>query len=477
MNKNDPAKLIDPSGRISARAAACRAVSEALMRRGFISQSLSEMQKEGLRGRDAALASEIALGALRRLLTIEAVLSRVATYQPRHVSPRLRSVLATAAYQLIWLDRVPDFAAVDEAVNLAKRFAGHGESRMTNAVLRRLANAVETRRTPWVPLHPQQVRVNWDQACTFSIPVLPDPQDSGESAYWAASIGERPRRHQQLVEFFGEEAARDIGWASQAAPPIVLIPNTLRLDIAAAGNRLRAAFGEDVAVDANGRGFISGQGPLANSPLLLTGDFYVQDTTAQACADAAPLALGQRILDLCAAPGGKSIALALARGDQGEIIACDTSAARLARLMQNVERLKLHSIHATQLPHPDAPLAPLGEFDLALVDAPCSNSGVLVCRSEARFALHDDKIASLTELQRALLQRAAAVVRPGGALVYSTCSIEPVENAEQVRACMASDPGWQLESETLHLPRWTGNLTDWRDGGYVAVLRRGPATA
>lgn len=471
MSKPANSKSNEIRGPISARAAACRAVADALLKRGFIGQALAEMQTHGLRGRDAALASEVALGAVRHLFTIEAVLGCVATYQPRHVSPRLRAVLATAAYQLIWLDRVPDFAAVDEAVNLAKRFAGHGEARMTNAVLRRLSNAIETRRTPWVPLAPRLIRVSWDQACAFNAPVLPEPQDDA-SSYWAAALGERPRRHQQLIAAFGDEAARAIGWASQAAPPVVLIPNTLRLNMPAAQARLREAFGADVAVDDHGRGFVTGRGPLAHSPLLASGEFYVQDTTAQACADAAPLLPDQRILDLCAAPGGKSIALCLARGDRGEIVACDTNSARLARLLQNVERLGLHSIHATQLPHPDAPLTPLGTFDLALVDAPCSNSGVIARRPEARLSLYDDKIASLTELQSGLLHRAAAVVRPGGALVYSTCSIEPIEDTEQIRAFMTAESGWQLESETLHLPHWTGNLTDWRDGGFVSVLRR-----
>lgn len=457
--------------RLTAREAACRAIADVLERRGFVSAALQRMQVRGLRGRDAALAAEIGLGTVRHLITLEHVLGRVAAYHPRHAAPRLRAVLAAAAYQLIWLDRVPEFAAVDEAVTLARRFCGGGAGRMANAVLRKLSSAIETRRTEWTPLSTSQIRVNWMQACSFRVPVLPEADDGPHVAHLAAVTGERPRRLQQLVDMFGDAAAAGISWASQAIPPVVLHPNSLRLNKEDAAARLRAAFGAEVVHDADGRGFMFGQGALANMSLIEDGSFFVQDVTANECAAAIPLAPGMRVLDLCAAPGGKSVALGLALRDQGEIIACDTDQRRIGWVGENARRMGLHCVRSTLI-RPDDSLESFGDFDVALVDAPCSNSGVIARRPEARLGLTDDKLASLNELQMRLLEKAALRIRRDGALVYSTCSIEPRENAELVRTFLAENAGWQLGLERLTLPRWTENPADWRDGGFVAVLRR-----
>lgn len=459
-------------GRPSARDAACRAIVTALERRGFVSDELQRMYAHGLHGRDAALAAEIALGTIRRLISIEHVLTRTASYQPRHAGPKLRAILASAAYQIIWLDRVPEFAAVDEAVSSAGRMCGAGASRMVNAVLRRLTAAIAERRTSWARLDPRQMRVAWDQACRFSQAVLPEQGPSPHLEHLAAAAAERPRRLENWADRIGPEQAEAIAWASQAAPPIVLQPNLLRCTTADAQAQLKTGFGEDVATDEVGRGFLYRAGPIAGSPLLRDGLFYVQDVTAQTCALAGAPQPGARVLDLCAAPGGKSIALALAMQDQGEIIACDPDPLRLARLEDNVRRLGLRSVHATQIPADAESLAHLGDFDLALVDAPCSNTGVIARRPEARFAQHAERLDTLTRIQSALLHKASAVVRRGGRLVYSTCSIETRENEDIVRNFRAEHSGWESASQVTHWPRWTAQAIDWRDGGFVAVLRR-----
>jgi 16S rRNA (cytosine967-C5)-methyltransferase len=169
---------------------------------------------------------------------------------------------------------------------------------------------------------------------------------------------------------------------------------------------------------------------------------------------------GMTILDLCAAPGGKATHLAELIGDQGRIVACDRDARRLTPLTATIERLGLTSI----VPTPVADAAPAGPFDAALVDVPCSNTGVLGKRPEARWRLTAAEIAKLGPLQAKLLTAAIARTRPGGAIVYSTCSIEPEENGELVRSVI--DSSVILEAEETASP---GSPAD---GGYWARLRK-----
>ena len=199
----------------------------------------------------------------------------------------------------------------------------------------------------------------------------------------------------------------------------------------------------------------------------------MQDVTARAAAllvDARP---GESVLDFCAAPGGKSIVLAQQMGDRGEVLACDASPERILRVRENTRRLRLTSIRTHLIRTSDASESDLTRmFDAALVDVPCANTGVIARRPEARLGLTTEKLASLVELQRALLRRAAASVRPGGRLVYSTCSIEPQENGQIVEAFVAETPAWELVTSQTTLPTWGPRLSDWRDGGFAALLVR-----
>lgn len=178
------------------------------------------------------------------------------------------------------------------------------------------------------------------------------------------------------------------------------------------------------------------------------------------------------MLDLCAAPGGKTLTLAMQMADHGEVVACDVSAERLARVTANVVRLGLRCVRTCVVSQTAA--ENLGTFDRAIADVPCTNTGVIALRPEARLGRLDAKLAGLIPLQRAILVRAASQVRPGGGLVYSTCSLEPEENEQQVAWFLAAHPAWRLDGQVTTLPGWGPRLADWRDGGYAArLLRRG----
>lgn len=462
---------------LDGRAAAAGAVAAVLGGRGFAGEWLRAARSAGrLAGREAALAMELAQGALRHMLTIEQILGRLARFARPRVPAPLRAVLYTAVYQLVWLERIPPFAAVDRAVALARDRVGGRAPGMVNAVLRRVSDALAERCAPWTRLDPAQVRTGWDRACRFRTAALP-PAGADPQTHLAAATGERPARYAELVARYGPERAEAVAWASQGRPATVLHRNPLRATPEAFERSLRVAYGAEVEL-AGDVAFAPPSVPVGDLPAFQDGLAYVQDLTAHAAVRAVEARPGEQVLDLCAAPGGKSIALALALRDRGRVVACDAAPPRLARVDANVARLRLTCVR-TRAIAADAPelVAEGPRYDAVLVDAPCTNTGVIARRPEARLGLTPRKLASLVALQQRLLRQAARLVRPGGRLVYSTCSIEPAENEEVVAAFLADHPGWRLDAEETTLPAWGPRWADWRDGGYYARLRPPPGAA
>ena len=459
---------------LDGRTAAALAVADALTGRRFVNETLGEMRTGGrVGGREAALAMEIAQGAVRHSVTIEHLLGALAGVKKERTAPRLRAVLYTAGYQIVWMDRIPPFAAVDQAVELARRLVRGRSPGMVNAVLRRLAGAIVERSAGWKRLDPAQVRVSWDRACVFSEAVLPVPTEVDDGAdHLAAATGERPERFAELCTRYESEQAESVAWASQAVPVTVLQRNPLRATPAAFEQHLREAWGAAAEIVGDAA-LVSPSVPVLDTPMFQDGLAYVQDSTAHAAATAVEARPGERVLDLCAAPGGKSVALALAMEDRGTVVACDSNPGRLSRVVANVTRLGLTCVQVRLVADTDAEPSFRGEpFDAALVDVPCSNTGVIARRPEARLGLTSRKLGSLVRMQKKLLQKAAQSVRLGGRLVYSTCSLEPQENEGVVEAFLGGDASWRLDVQQTTLPAWGPRCSDWRDGGYFARLKR-----
>ena len=207
--------------------------------------------------------------------------------------------------------------------------------------------------------------------------------------------------------------------------------------------------------------------PIAGIPGYAEGWFAVQDESAMAVASALAPEPGWRVLDLCAAPGGKTTHLGELMRGQGEIVACDVAEQRLRTVAVLARRLGLDLITTCLVQEGENASMPAGPFNAVLVDVPCSNTGVLGRRPEARWRLHPGDLPRLVALQTRLLKLGLDRARPGGCLVYSTCSIEPEENAGVVRSILAAQTGWLLEAEQEAIPGRPG------DGGYWARLRRG----
>ena len=455
---------------MSGREAAQQAIVDALSGQRFVHETLALLRRSGFERRELGLATEIAMGTVRHALTIERVLSAVGQYDPRRVTPPLRAVLLAGCYETIWMDRTPVFAAVDQAVELARRQVGQRATGMVNALLRNVTRAMVEQRVAWRAYDPTLIRVNWTDACAFGQPILPAVEEPGRANHLAAATGERASRIASLIEQHGAATAEQIAWASQAVPVTVLYRNPLRINAGVFQARVRETFGS-LAAWTPDAAYLPANVNAIDTALFQEGRAYVQDTTAHDAALLLDLRPGQSVLDLCAAPGGKSIVLAQQMNDRGEVLACDAAADRLPRVRENARRLRMTCIRTHLIQNSDASEADLRrQFDAALVDVPCSNSGVFARRPEARLGLTEEKIRSLVALQGALLRKAAACVRPGGRLVYSTCSIEPEENEQVVEAFLTQQSEWKLETTRATLPGWGPRLSDWRDGGFAALL-------
>lgn len=320
---------------------------------------------------------------------------------PKWPKGELEALLYVGAAQILYMPDVPDFAAVDETVKAAKACQNPSVPRVVNGTLRNLIRRRE---------------------------------EFGQMIA-AAPLAERESFPTELVrrwtDRFGEADAECLcRWFNEPAETFLA-----RKD----GTFTRLGRGERVS-DVKG---------------YAEGEFIVQDpgtALAVALVDAKP---GDTVLDACAAPGGKAIQLAW-RG--ASVTACEVNPARRRRLEENLARVKLNIPIVSsldQLPH----------FSKILVDAPCSNTGVLRRRPDARWNWSAQKLASLVSLQAEILDKAAALLAPGGRLVYSTCSIEPEENAGQVEAFLSRHPGFSLEASKESLPFETGN-----DGAFAAAM-------
>lgn len=461
-DKNEP---------ISGREAAVRAVRAAYDRHRYVGDVIAALRSQHrLAPREHGLAMEIALGTMRHTITLEHVLCSLATYEPERSSLATRAILNSAVYQAAWTDRIPLPAIVDESVDLARLLVSDGAARLVNALLRRVCDAIVERRVAWTPRDTRQIRVSWGAACSFRTPVLPDPTAEIDH-HIALATGESPRRFNVLVKRFGRESAEQISWASQALPPTVMWPNTLRIDTKSFQERVRQEVDADAAFVGPAAVVVPGA-RVGEATLLHEGYAYVQDGTSHFAAEFADAHPGERVVDLCAAPGGKAITMALAMQNHGELAACDVSEERMRRAASNFAKLGLSCVQCVPLEAHAPPPLERESYDIVLADVPCSNSGVIARRPEARFDNNERKSDWLRNTQLRLIGYAADLLRSGGRLIYSTCSIDQEENSEIVTEFLSNDARFRLDVENTRLPNWGPNPADWRDGGYVARLIR-----
>jgi 16S rRNA (cytosine967-C5)-methyltransferase len=388
--------------------------------------------------RDRSLAMELVSGVLRRQETLDWRLKPVLKKPVAKLPVMIQMVLRMGAYQLFYLDRIPPSAAVDESVRITRFYTqqlGRDWTGFVNAVLRNLL------RFPEPPLPDSRHEPGEALSIRYSVPL------------WIC---------RRWVERLGFEEAEAACRTVSAMPSVTLRVNRLRITRDAFLFRLHEAgiSAKPTAISPVGVVLDKGQ-QVTSLPGFNEGDFYVEDEAAQlipALLDPKP---GDTILDACAAPGGKATHLAELMGNQGRILAMDRQKERVARLRENAARLAATSVmpvigdarkpaEVLRLLEGQNTLA--GSLDRILLDAPCSGLGVLRRHPEAKLKKHTTMFARHQLLQRELLEAAAAVLRPDGVLVYSTCSTEPEETEEVIEYFCRLHPGWQRESVAPWLP-------------------------
>lgn len=421
------------------RATAATALLKREQHAGFIEKLLEEaLSSADLSAVDRALCKELTLGCVRWQATLDWLIAQRTQGRPQ--KPTVRVLLRLGLYQLFWLDRVPAHAAVHESVELARQFGCGPQSGFVNAVLRGYAReAAPTRKLLDDLKHT-------------------DPAISCSHPAWLVDRWE---------ERYGkEDATRLLKWNNTPAETFARV-NTLQTD---AGKLLERWREENVEYDFVRRSglpenlvfLLKSHPPLTRLRSFQDGSFYVQDSGTLL----APLLLdpqpGDTVLDLCAAPGGKTTFMAQLMNNEGRIVACDPSETRLKLLSENCERLGVTCAEAVEiLPGSNS------QFDRILIDAPCSNTGVMRRRVDLRWRIQPAELERLAATQLDLLRSAAELVKPGGCIVYSTCSLEPEENGELVRQFIAESSGFELEDEQELRP-----VPDAVDGAYAASLKR-----
>lgn len=360
-----------------------------------------------LSAEDRALITELVYGAIRFRRNLDFALAAHSRRPLNKIEPGLLRVLRLAAYQLMFLERIPDFAAVDEAVSLASILRGSRAAGFVNGVLRALASARE--------------HIEW-----------PDPQSSIVRAL-AVRLSFPDWMVERWIEQFGQQRAQEFMEASNKPAPSWLRANTLRISpeslvelLSASGLEARPSEYIPGAICAP-----TGQ-ELRSAAAHEAGLFHVQDAGAQAVCHLLDPRPGERILDACAAPGGKTCTLAELINNEGEIVAADVHPARCGLVRKLAERLGISCIQTVQAdlshPVPDD----WGLFDRVLLDAPCSGLGVLRRHPESKWRVFPSDLVRLAEIQRQLLDSVSRVVKPGGVLVYSVCTISQEEGSSLI---------------------------------------------
>ncbi len=375
-----------------------------------------------------------------------------------------------AGYELVYCPETPAYSIVDEAVESAKLTGGEKQTDFVNAVLRQITRHITSRSAQLSQIDsPSTIPQTPLTGCEFDRDFLPDPKDS-PADYLAAAFSLPKWLISEWLGEYGREKAWQICFASSRRPSIYIRPNTLKITAQELAEHFRRANIDHEMLPEVEMIRIKSPRDVTHLTGFAQGLFTVQDITASQAARLLQPQANWTILDLCAAPGVKTTQLAELTGDSAKIIATDIDSQRLEKVKENIARLDIKSVTTVvynELFENSQFKILNSKFDAILLDVPCSNTGVLARRVESRYRLRKNTIAELAQTQAQLLQKAAALVKPGGKICYSTCSIQKAENANLVRQFLAKNADFELQNEKLWLP--SAERFD-HDGCYVAIV-------
>jgi 16S rRNA (cytosine967-C5)-methyltransferase len=368
---------------------------------------------------DRALTTELVYGTIRWRRMLDYALAAHSHRPLERMDQTLLRILRMTVYQLLFLDRVPVWAAVDEGTKMATLLRGNHAAGFVNGVLRGLAGAKD--------------RIEW-----------PDREQN-----LIHSLGVRHSFPDWMVEWwvklFGVERAESFMQASNRPGLFWVRTNTLRMAVDGLVNLLSASGLQCKSSEiVPGAVLVEGAADVRSLVAHEAGLFHVQEAAAQAVCHLLDPRPGQRVLDTCAAPGGKTATMAELMGDEGEILAVDVHPARLGLVRKLLDRLGIGCVRTAAADLSQSVPEEWGLFDRVLLDAPCSGLGVLRRHPESKWRTPPDDIARLAKVQRELMDSVAKVVKPGGYLVYSVCTFTEEEGAGQIRSWLAEHPEFEI---------------------------------
>lgn len=389
-----------------------------------------ELERSRLDPLDKGLATEIVYGVLRWQGRLDTLLSPLLRYPLAEMDPLLRQILRMAVYQLRFLDRIPAFAVVDEAVKMATSSLSQRQGNFVNAILRKIAQEP-----------PQRM----------------PPGPSSDLAEWAAHYSHPPDLVRDWIGHLGEAEAAALMEANNQTPYLGLQVNTLKTDAPS----LRQALSAQVKVMEEGSLVpdffrVRGLWGIRGARSYLAGWFQVMDEASALIPYLLNPQPGEQILDACAGKGGKAALLGQLMKNRGAIAAVDLNEKALSTLKENCRRLGIHIVEPVWGDVRQAETSGGRRFDKILLDAPCSGLGTLRHHPEIKWRRPLASLPQMRELQASLLHGVAAYLRPGGVLVYATCSPQPQEDEEVVEEFLSSHPSFSVEDLSSHLPKPVG---------------------
>jgi 16S rRNA (cytosine967-C5)-methyltransferase len=453
------------AGKLGPRAVALRAIRD---RGAGVLGNVDRLSGASeLRSADRGLAMELASGVIKRRSTLAAVLRPLLRRPKKRLPVIVSDIMQLGLYQILFLDRVPAHAAVNETVKLAHDVSQGRHVGLINGVLRSAVRLYPEAVEGPPPLGPETIPKGPDSYYVAPGAIFGDPAND-PAGYLAEAYSlpiELAARWSEAHN--GLAGAAEIAMHANCRAPMIVRPNRLKTDT----ETLLGLLGEaEISADPHANGLsvvIHDRAEALASELFAEGRFQPQDATATAVCLAAAPSQGARVLDTCAAPGAKTAHLAELMDNSGEILAVDVPQ-KLELIETNCRRLGISIVRTM-------PASQLGSlepqsFDLVLADVPCSNTGVLARRPEARWRFEAKSLAALVRDQRFLAMAAGAFVRPGGRLIYSTRSLEAEEGPEITRQLLRKQPALTLVSDGFIMPQGAADATKWCDGGYIAVF-------
>ena len=405
----------------------------------------------GLDGRDAALCTRLTYGVVQNRTLLDYYIDSWCSQRAVRLEPVVAGVLRLGIYQILFMDKVPDRAAVHETVELVKRRGKTRAAGMVNAVLRKCV------------------------ASKNALPPLPQ-KDTAERL--TVQYSHPKWLVERLTALVGEQETEAFLRLDNKPVPTVIQTNILKTTPDALAEDLRAA-GVELRVHPwlEGCFEVTGTGDLERLPAFAEGRCTVQDAAARLAAVTADPQPGDRVLDVCAAPGGKSFAMAMLMGNRGDILSCDTPPHKLKLIESGAARLGITIVRTALADGRECHAAWVEQADVVLADVPCSGLGIIRKKPDIRWK-DPALLAQLPPIQAAILDNAAGYVRPGGVLVYSTCTVLPEENSGVAETFLAAHPEFTKEEFTLPgIGKCDGDVTLWpqrhgTDGFYICRMRR-----